>query len=208
MKKRNVWVFFTFVFAVACGPAQKVTSSWVKPDRPAKTYSTVFVAALVQDTELKMSLENDLAAAATAKGYKVVKAADVFPPNFTRQNLPDRETALSKIRSLNCDAIFTVAIVDKQSESRYVPGTTTYAPFRAYGRGFWGYYSYAYPVMYQPGYYTTDKTYFLEGNAFDVASEEMIWSVQSEAYNPSSKKSLAKGYTAVLVKEFEKVFKK
>jgi hypothetical protein len=34
------------VVLFACGPSQKITTSWVNPDRPAKKYTTVFVAAL------------------------------------------------------------------------------------------------------------------------------------------------------------------
>lgn len=112
---------------------------------------------------------------------------------------------LGKIRELNSDVIFTVALVDKESESRYVPGSMPYRPYMGYyERGFWGYYNYWYPFGYDPGYYTTDKTYFLEGNLFDVKTEEQLWSVQTEAYNPTSIENFSKKYAQLLWKRAEK----
>jgi hypothetical protein len=97
----------------------------------------------------------------------------------------------------------TVALVDKTSETRYVPGTATYMPYGSYGYGWGGYYGYGMST-YNPGYYTTDKTYFVESHIFDVESEKMIWSAQSEAYNPSSISKFSRDYTTVLADRISK----
>jgi hypothetical protein len=78
-----------------------------------------------------------------------------------------------------------------------------YAPFPGYGYGYRGYYNYWSPMMYDPGYYTTDKTYFMEGDLFDVASENMIWSVQTESYNPSSIEKFSKDLTQLMLERAE-----
>ena len=57
--------------------------------------------------------------------------------------------------------------------------------------------------MYDPGYYVNDKTYFIESNLYDVESEDIIWSVQSEAYNPSNLESASNKYAAQLIKELK-----
>ena len=54
------------------------------------------------------------------------------------------------------------------------------------GTGFYGYYNYWSPTLYDPGYYNTDHTYFVEANAFDVETQAIIWSVQVKAMNPSN----------------------
>lgn len=190
---------------VACGPSQKITSSWKNPQISSTSkYTKLFITAMVPNPNYRSIIERDLEAAAVAHGLKTVSGMDIFPTTFTKENAPSKEEILQKVRAAGADAILTISLVDKTSETRYVPGTTTYTPHMGYG-GFGGYYGYAYGSMYStPGYYTEDKTYFMEARVFDVATENMLWSAQSEAYNPSKIEKFSKEYTALLVERMEK----
>ena len=85
MKKNSSLVLFVCaVLFFSCKPSQRITTAWVNPERPAKKYTTVFVAALLQRSDIKYAIEDDLGAAAKAKGFKVVKGYEIFPPNFNR----------------------------------------------------------------------------------------------------------------------------
>jgi len=44
----------------------------------------------------------------------------------------------------------------------------------------------------------------METSIFDVESEKMIWSAQSEAYNPSSISKFSRDYTTVLADRITK----
>lgn len=59
------------------------------------------------------------------------------------------------------------------------------------------------PLYYQPGYYVTDKTYYLETNLYDASTEELIWSAQSATYNPASINDFLKSYQRALAKELK-----
>jgi len=220
MKKNNLLsLFVVTVLFFSCGPSQKVTTSWVNPDRPQKKYTTVFVAALIQNNPVKYALEADLGAAAKARGFNVVRGYEIFPPNFNKENMRDRELVLKLIRDKGCDVILSVAVIDEKSETRYVSSGVSvgYAPYGgygpyghygAYGTGFYGYYNYWSPTLYGPGYYTTDKTYFLEANAYDAETQTLIWSVQSKADNPSGIEKSSKEYTEMLFAQFDEERKK
>ncbi|MGB4770608.1 MAG: hypothetical protein WBP58_04080 [Chitinophagaceae bacterium] len=202
--KKFIAIVFAAVYLVACGPSQKVTSSWKSPEMPNKKYNSVFIMAMIQNQSARNIIETDLANAAAAKGLKVYKSSEYFAPNFQQGNLPGKQEIIDKVRSLGCEAMMTVSLVDKESETRYVPGTTTvYAPYGRYGYGWGGYYGYGMST-YNPGYYTTDKTYFMESHIFDVESEKMIWSAQSEAYNPTSISKFSRDYTTVLADRISK----
>ena len=203
----------------SCSPSQKITTAWVNPDRPAKKYSTVFVAALIENNQVKYAIEGDLGAAVKSKGFNVVRGYEIFPPNFNKENMRDKELVLKLIRARGCDVILSVAIIDQKSETRYVQsgvsvgyvpygGYGPYGSYGTYGTGFYGYYNYWSPTLYNPGYYTTDKTYFIEANAYDAETQQLIWSVQSKAYNPGGIEKESKAYTAMLVEQFEKDRKK
>ena len=215
MIKNASLIFFVLTGLIfSCKPSQRITTAWVNPDRPAKKYTTVFIGALIQKSEVKFAIEDDLGAAAVAKGFKVIRGYELFPPNFNKDNMKDKELVLKVIRNKGCDVILTVAIIDQKSETHYVSSSVSYSPYAgygaygAYGGGFYGYYNYWQPTIYNPGYYTTDKTYFIEANAFDVETQAMIWSVQSKAYNPGSIEKSSKEYTAMLMEQFEKDRKK
>ena len=60
---------------------------------------------------------------------------------------------------------------------------------------YYGYYNYYHPYVYSPGYYTTDRTYYIESNFYDLEEDQLLWSIQSEAHNPSSIDSFFKEYS-------------
>ena len=200
---------------LSCSSGQEVTNFWRNPKLAGANPATnVFIVALTQDRAVRNTLESDLAAAASAIGVKSVRSTDVFPVAVSKDTKISKDDFLAKIREMNCDAIFTLSLLDVKSEQRYVPGTTTYAPayspyphYPYYG-SFYGYYSWSYPVVTEPGYYKTDKTYFIEGNLYDAATEQIRWSMQSTAYNPTNLSSFSKDYARLLVGELEKQMKR
>jgi len=217
MKKNNSLIFFVLIILIfSCKPTQRITTSWVNPDRPKKKYTTVFVAALMQNNGIKYALENDLGAAAKARGFNVVKGFEIFPPNFNKDNMRDKDLALKLIRDRGCDVILSIAVIHEKSETRYVSGSSytpymgygPYGTYGMYGAGFYGYYNYWSPTLYTPGYYTTDKTYFIEANAYDMETQKIVWSVQSKAENPSGIEKSSKEYTELLFDQFDKERKK
>jgi len=214
MNKSSLLASALCIFLViSCGPSQKITSSWINPELKEKPgYKKIFIMAMAQNPNYKATIEQDLAYAATAKKLQVVKSSEFFQPNFTNSGSTtpvDKEVILQKVRAAGCDVIMTVALVDKTSETRYVQGTTTYSPYMGYGGmgayGFGGYYGYAYPSMYStPGYYTENKTYFMQANLFDAATEKLIWAAQSEAYDPTKISTFSRDYSDLLVERLNR----
>jgi hypothetical protein len=195
------------ISTTSCGPSQRVTSSWKNPEHAVgKSYQKVFISAITGNKRVRVSLEDHMARAAREQGMAVVKSLDEFPVTFTRESTPDKELMMSRIRALNCDLIFTVTLLEKKSEARYVPGTP-YMPYAGYGLRFRGYYQYWWPIMYDPGYYTTDRSYSMEGNLFDVESERLIWSVQTESFNPEGIDAFSRGLTEVMLERAVKDLK-
>jgi len=195
---------------MGCGSTQEVTSFWRNPKESAnRPYKTIFIMGLTENASARNTLETDLADAIEARGWKAVKSVDALPATFSKPAPSSREEMLAKLRELGCDAIFTVSLLDVRSDQRYVPGTTThataYAPYPQYNYygNFYGYYSTVYPVVSTPGYYTEEKTYFIEGNLYDAKTEEIQFSMQSKAWNPSSLSSFSRGYVKLLMNQLD-----
>jgi hypothetical protein len=158
-----------------------------------KPYKKIFFATLVTNPHARTHFEEEIIRAALDKGFSVKRSWDYFPPTFLKGKPADKEMMMDKIKGLKCDLIFTITLTDKTTETMYIPNMAgIYGPYAGYGLRFWGYYSYWYLYLYEPGYYVTDKTYFMKGNLFEGNFKSLIWSVQTGTLNPSSIEKFSK----------------
>ncbi|HET9054683.1 MAG TPA: hypothetical protein VFM90_10945, partial [Cyclobacteriaceae bacterium] len=205
---KNLILLIFLVAIVSCGPATQITGSWKNPsprEDPAG-YKRVIITSLSQNLEARQTVERDLAAAIAATGVETIQGIEAFPPSFSDSKDVDKDELLAKIRKTGADGIITIALINRETESRYVPGNYGYAPitrFRYYGR-FSGYYTTWYPTVISPGYYEEDKVYYIEINLYDAKSEELVWSAQSETYNPGSLTQFSNEFAQVVVARMKK----
>jgi len=200
MKLKIFSILLTAVLLQGCGPSQKITSSWAAPDAKAKgPYNKVFVVVLSPNSTANYDIESQMANTLIARGFKVVRSTDIFPPKFSITKDMTREQLTESIAKKGCDAVLVLALLDSKTVESYSPGTV-YAPVNyGYYGSFYGYYNYYYPVVYSPGYYSYDKTFYLETNLYDLGNDKLLWSVQSEARNPSSIDDWFKKYSVMLI---------
>lgn len=207
MKSKILSILFAF-FLISCGTNTQIIGSWTSDELPTeKSYSKVFIAALTPNKNVQNALENNLASAARQKGIEASTSAQTFTRTFTQDSQPSKSEILDKVKAQGANAIFTVTLLDQDSETRYIPGNTTYyrpITYGGYYGRFYSYYNTVYPVTYDPGYYKTDKIYYLESNLYDANTEELIWSAQSKTVNPADIDSFARDYTQAMVNELVK----
>ena len=190
------------------GGSQQATSVWINPARScAQRYTSVFILAITRNSIARMIVETDLAAVAVERGLKATRSIDVYPKSVWAEMGPaTKEELWEKIRSMGCDAIYTVSLLDVKSEQRYIPATGTFAPLPrdSFYCGFDAYFGYVQMAVSGPGYYTKEKMYFLEGNVFDAATGEIQWSMQSIAYDPPDLEAFSKEYARLLVDQLNR----
>lgn len=204
MNKSYVVVCLLLFVLMSCSPSVNIIGSWSSPKKSTGGYNSIFVTALTQNVLARQTVETYLEDMILAQGISATGSFEIIPPGFKAKEA-DKEAILGEIRQLGSEAILIITLLDQTNETRYVPGTSAYMPmgFGYHGR-FWSYYGMYNPYMYDNGYYTTDKKYYLEANLYEVQSEEMIWSSQSESTNPSSLKQFSKAFANSVVKQLVK----
>ena len=204
--KKFIGYIIVFIFIAGCSPGIKVTNSWKNPspDTAGKTYKSIFIAALTDNQFARNTFEENLAEAAEARGYTTAKSGLLFTPTFSQSKIPSKEEIMQEVKKAKSYAIFTVALISKEDMSRYVQGDVVTSPSYGWYGSFGGYYGTIAGPIYTPGYYATDKAYYLESNLFDAQNEKLLWSVRTEAYNPSSIEKFSKQYTELMIKQLEK----
>jgi len=199
-----VLLIITLFLAACSSPKESTTGVWVNKDKiQGKSFNKIFIVVMTADPEARSTVENDLAAVATSRGHPVVKSIDVITTSLKDPKLPTKDEVVAKVKETACDAVFVATLLKKEESLGYTPGTSTYsvAPYQTY---YPGYYSYWYPSVSTPSYYDHEKTYFMQSNLYDVASEEIMWSVKSKIFSPETLKKFSKQYTSTLIKQLEK----
>lgn len=203
MKRIVVLYILPLAFLASCYSSSRITGSWKSPKQGEKVYKTLFVAALTGNTVAKSTIEKDLDQMLGKYGISVVKSIDEFPPTFSKDSV-SKETLMQRVHQKKSDAILTVSLLKKETESRYTTGT--YAPAGRWGYygTFGGYYNYWYPYAYSDTYYTRDEVYYLETNLYDSSTEELIWSAQSQTYSYDGLATHSKEFSVMIGEQMKK----
>jgi hypothetical protein len=207
MKKANEFteVISLLLLMVLCGcsTSTKITGSWKNPDAEKSGYEDLFVVALINESIVaKKTIEDDLDKLLVEKGIEAVSNLENIRPGLS-DKADQIDEVVQAIKESGNDGILTVAVLEKSTETRYVPGSTSYYNpmlYGGYGR-FGGYYGIYQPMVYSPGYFATDKNYFLEINLYDTSTEKLVWSAQSQTTNPSDMDSAASSFSKEVVEQ-------
>ena len=161
--------------ALACATT-KIVSTWRDPAIGPVQFRKVVGIALSRDTTLRRLAEDEFVRAVgpgtALAGYAVVDDAD----------LQDKARVKQRVEAAGADGVVVFRLVGVEHQERWVPPTT-------YGNA-WRYWGYAAPLVYEPGYLTTDRIVQIETNAYDVAAARLLWSARSETFNPKDANSL------------------
>ncbi len=191
-------------FIFSCS-STKISSSWKDENARTKPYHNVMVWGLMteKDSSLRKQMEIHLVNDLIGKGYHAVASMDVYKSK-AYQKLSSKEI-VDEFKLTGVDAVITIALLNKEKEEKYYPGGFYNQPPNAnmYGN-LDHYYSGIYERVYTPGYYITTTTYFWESSLFEVKADKMIYSVQTNSFDPINTQSLAHENGLKIIKDMVK----
>ena len=161
----------------SCGPSTKIEKSWVEPGARVAPdpQNKVMVIALVKDETSRRVIEDEL--------VKRIKTPAVASYQFLTTEMikaASDEALNNMITKEKFTHILLMRLADIEKETSYVPGTTT-----GYYGGYGMYYGYGAAMYSTPGYYTTDKNYFIETTIYSVSPNKLLWTGTTKTVNPS-----------------------
>jgi len=204
MKHLLKLVGLSLFLVLGCGPTSQITSSWKAPDAQTMKFKKIVVLGLIRDADrsIRERMEQHIVGDLKDLGYDAVCSCDEYNPKAF-ENMSEK-AAIAKLRSSGVDAVLTVTLLDKEKEKYYVPGRMTYSPYYVSYNRFYGYSHTIYQRIYSEGYYVTNTKYFWESNLYDLASNSLLYSVQSQSFDPASTESLSHEYGQMIVKDMVK----
>lgn len=189
----------------SCSPSTKIIGSWSSPDKPAGGYDKLLITGLTSNLVNRQAFEEELTGTLNDDGFDAASSLTLIPLGSAKDEA-GMAKALETVRENGFDGILTVALLDQTSETRYVQGSTSYAPvvYGGYYGRYSGYYGYYAPITTSPGYYATDKNYYIEVNLYDAKTEALVWSSQSETTNPTNLEAFSHTFAGVVVDQMVK----
>jgi hypothetical protein len=203
MKKIRLPGFGLLLMIAAC-TTSRITSSWKAENTVPQKYNKIMVLGLIREADrtLQENMENHLVGDLEELGYNAVSSMKEYGPKaFDKM---DEEAAIDKIKNSGIDAVLTIVLLDKQKEKKYITGSIYYSPYGYYHNRFWGYQTVLYHRIYEPGYYVADTKYFWESNLFDMSSQKLVYSVQTQSFDPSNSESLGHEYGQLIIQDMVK----
>jgi hypothetical protein len=175
---KNLILSFLVMGALAsCSPSTKIEKSWVEPGAKVTPdpQNKVMIIALVKDETSRRVIEDELS--------KRIKATSVPSYQFLTTEMlkaASEEALNNMVTKEKFTHILLMRLADIEKETSYVPGTTT-----GYYGGWGMYYGYGAAMYSSPGYYTTDKNYFIETTIYSVNPNKLLWTGTTKTVNPS-----------------------
>ena len=124
---------------------------------------------------------------------------------LTDEQISSRDALDAAIKAQSVDAVLVTRVIGVEEIDTYTPPTYTYTPpvLDPRYKDYHSYFHHAYQVA-TPGYWDKYEVLKLESNLYDSASRQLIWSIQSESFDPRSARQLIHDQVAVAIKSLRK----
>jgi hypothetical protein len=162
------------ILLAGCASTRSIVE-WQDEAYSAKLDNILVIAALEDQTK-RRAVED-----AYVDGFVGV-AVDAIPGYtlIANEAILSRETVEAAIAGQNFDAVLVTRLVGVEDVEQYQPPSRvghyqSYHSYYAHARSFSG-----------PGYNIKYKVLTLETNLYDTATQQLIWSMQSESIDPSA----------------------
>jgi hypothetical protein len=162
------------------GCTTTLNSAWVERERAGKPIRKTLVVGIAEREGQRRTFEDTFVQRLAQVGVQAQASYRVMPEGQP----PTRDNVDAAVGNTDCDSVFVTSYVRTDREMVYTEPMTPY-----YGPGgyYWDrHYSWYYGAVTTPGYWSEVTTVILENNLYDTATGKLIWSAESESFNPSS----------------------
>ena len=182
-----------------------VTGVWKKSDFAGEPFTSVLVIALTENKTNRDIWEDKMTAQLSQKGVRAITSNKAFAGD----DKITKEEVLAYVKKNGTEAVLVTRLVDVTQEKAYYPPTTNYVgsyyggTSYGYYNSFGSYYPHAYNTVTTPGYTTTLTTVLLESNLYQSSTQDLVWSLSSETFDPKSVNELVESVGRKLAKSLQ-----
>jgi len=189
-----VCTVFSGVLILACA-GTRLTQTKVDETRRGKPVSDILVIVIADKKETRESFERKFVDQLKAVGVEAVSSAEAIP--MPADLKLEKDAILKVVEEYGNDAVIITHLAGIEKEETF---TRTGGSFI----GYYGHYGGVYDVVHDPGYYSGYTSVRLETNLYDVKTEKLLWSGQSETKEVKTINKLIDDVLALVIKDLQK----
>jgi hypothetical protein len=182
----------------ACGTVTKIPNAWRNPAHEGMPFKKIFVIGVAESNVNRRRFEDHFAAVLSGPRAVASPSYGTLPQSHRLTE----EQVRGAIEGGGYDGVVVTRLLGVEEKTEHVPPRSYTVP-RHY-RGVYGYYGTTWDTVHEPGYSTTRTILRLETNLYDVATGELVWSGQSETFDPSSLTDSIDSVTKAVAKRLRK----
>jgi len=170
---RLLAIAITALVISAC--ATKPIAEWQDEGFSGPINNVLIIGVSDQETSRRL-FEDTFVKELAAHKVKAISSYRLMPID----QVVSRETVEAAIKGQIVDLVLVTRLLGVEEVEAYHP--PSYYP---YNRSYSSYYSHARQYS-SPGYYESYKVLTLESNLYDTTTQQLVWSMQSENFDPST----------------------
>lgn len=194
--------------AAACKTttATSISQSFRNPGFEETVFQKLFVMGVGKDQDQRIAFEDAFVAALVREGGGAEASWSMLP----EATLLSEERIHAALDGGSFDGVLVTRLLSVDRNTTYTPPrrysrprTNFYQPGIAWGMGFGGFYGFygtTFTEVHKPGYFETSKTFRLETSLYSVATNDLVWTAQSETIDPKSISDLLASMTSAVAK--------
>lgn len=189
--------FGLFLFTMASCAGTKLTSVWNDKAYGGGSLKKIMVVGVFEKTNIRRIFEDEMVGYLESQGTSAISSAAVIPAE-KELNAASIKAAAAK---LGADAVLVTHLEKLSEESVHYPRAHSYYNDPYYNR-FGSYYPSVHRHVYT-GYTAKYKKVLLETNLYEIRTEKLLWSAESETFDPQSANALVKSLAKQIIKSLK-----
>lgn len=186
--------------ACASTPKTKLGDSWSDPDYTSGRIKKVLVIGIAATEKGRETFENQFMTTFRNAGI-AAEPSHMLIPGVEKLT---KETVDAAIEGKGFDTVIVTRMIDIDLNYDRSPGGYNAYPVGGYYNSLYGYYGHAYSVVRAPDYVEYKEVFSLETNLYEISSEKLIWTVQSQAVRKESVYDTIKTFTSLILNRMNK----
>lgn len=182
-----------------CAARTKLGDSWKDPDYTKGRIKKVLVIGIAAREERREVFENQFMTTFRNAGIGAEASHNLIPD----VEKLTKEIVDAAIEGKGFDTVIVTRMIGIDMNYDRSPGGYNAYPI-GYYNSLYGYYGQAWSVVRAPDYVEYKEVYSLETNLYEVSSEKLIWTVQSQAVRKASIYDTIKKFTGKILKRLKK----
>ena len=181
---------------MACGTTTRLSNVWRSESYSGGPMHKILVVGIAQTATGRRSFEDRFVEALASQQVDAVQSYRLLPSDERLSEATLKEA----IRGHGFDGVIATRLIEVDEETTYVPPSTRVAPRPGVG-GLYGYYGTSWDVVHTPGYTVTTTIVRLETHLYDAEQAELVWSAQSDTFDPDSTQDAIDSVTKKIAKQ-------